>query len=132
MFEPKTRILIIDDMSTMRKVVTKVCKEAGFTDFTEAADGNLAWDALLSANPPIGLILSDWNMPNCSGLELLKRVRADHRLKKTPFVLITAEAEKHQIMEAVKAGVDQYVVKPFSKDDLVAKLAAVHKKYVAK
>jgi two-component system chemotaxis response regulator CheY len=132
MFDPSTRILIADDMATMRKVVTKVCKEAGFNDITEAADGNQAWDALLNANPPIGVILSDWNMPNCTGLELLKRVRADHRLKKTPFILVTAEAEKHQIMEAVKAGVDQYVVKPFSKDDLNAKLEAVHKKYTSK
>jgi two-component system chemotaxis response regulator CheY len=129
MFAPNTRILIVDDMSTMRKIVGKTCKELGFSDFTEAADGVQAWDALVNAPQPIGLIISDWNMPNCTGLDLLKRVRADSRYKGIPFVLVTAEAEQHQVIEAVKAGVDQYVVKPFTKDDLKNKLEAVHKKY---
>jgi two-component system chemotaxis response regulator CheY len=129
MFAPNTRILIVDDMSTMRKIVGKTCKELGFSDFTEAADGVQAWDALVNAPQPIGLIISDWNMPNCTGLDLLKRVRADSRYKGIPFVLVTAEAEKHQVIEAVKAGVDQYVVKPFTKEDLKNKLEAVHKKY---
>jgi two-component system chemotaxis response regulator CheY len=129
MFAPTTRVLVVDDMSTMRKIVKKNCTEIGFTDFSEAADGNLAWEVISSANPPIGLIISDWNMPNCTGLELLKRVRADHRYKKTPFLLVTAEAEQAQVIDAVKAGVDQYVVKPFTKDDLLKKLEIVHKKY---
>jgi len=68
-------------------------------------------------------------MPNCTGIDLLKRVRADSRFKGVPFILVTAEAEQHQVVEAVKAGVDQYVVKPFTKDDLKTKLEAVHKKY---
>lgn len=129
MFAPTTRILIVDDMSTMRKIIKKTCTEIGFTDFSEAADGNQAWEVISNANPPIGLIISDWNMPNCTGLELLKRVRSDHRHKKTPFMLVTAEAEQAQVVDAVKAGVDQYVVKPFTKEDLVAKLEIVHKKH---
>lgn len=130
MFAPTTRVLIIDDMATMRKIVKKICLELGFSDITEAADGNQAWDVVANATSPIGLIISDWNMPNCTGLELLKRVRGDHRYKKTPFLLVTAEAEQAQVMDALKAGVDQYVVKPFTKDDLQKKLEMVHKKYV--
>lgn len=115
-------------MMTMRKMVGKVCKELGFTDLSEAGDGVIAWEAITNANPPFGLIISDWNMPNCTGLELLKRVRADQRFGKTPFVLVTAEAEQHQIVEAVKAGVSNYVIKPFTTDALKEKLEAVHKK----
>lgn len=127
MFDPKTRVLIVDDMLTMRKIVGKICKELGFTSITEACDGNEAWKQVEAGN--IDLIISDWNMPNCTGLDFLKRVRADSRFKKTPFLLVTAEAEQHQVAEAVKSGVDQYVVKPFSKDQLQAKLESVHKKY---
>ncbi len=128
MFDPKTRILIVDDMMTMRKLVGKTCRELGFTDLTEAADGAKAWEAIASANPPFGLIISDWNMPNTTGLDLLKRVRADSRFAKLPFVLVTAEAEQHQIVEAVKAGVSNYVVKPFDTATLKLKLEAVYKK----
>lgn len=128
MFDPKTRLLIVDDMMTMRKLVSKICKELGFTDLQEAKDGAEAWNIVQTTNPPIGLIVSDWNMPNMSGLELLKRVRSDAKFAKTPMVLVTAEAEQHQIVEAVKAGVDNYVVKPFTSDILKAKLEAVHKK----
>jgi two-component system chemotaxis response regulator CheY len=132
MFASTTRVLVVDDMMTMRKIVKKIGTEIGFTDITEATDGNQAWEVISNAKPPIGLIISDWNMPNCTGLELLKRLRADHRYKKTPFILVTAEAEQSQIVDAIKAGVDQYVVKPFAKDDLVKKLEAVHKKFVGK
>ncbi len=128
MFSLTTRILVVDDMMTMRKLVSKTCKEIGFTDITEAADGALAWEAIQGANPAFGLIISDWNMPNCTGLDLLKRVRGDQRFGKLPFVLVTAEAEQHQIVEAVKAGVSNYVIKPFTGDTLKEKLEAVHKK----
>lgn len=128
MFDLKIRVLIADDMMTMRKLVSKVCKEIGFTDLVEAVDGAAAWDVIANANPPIGLVISDWNMPNSSGLDLLKRIRTDSRFKNLPFLLVTAEAENSQVAEAVKAGVDNYVVKPFTKDTLVEKLEAVHKK----
>ncbi len=131
MFDPKTRILVIDDMMTMRKLVSKICKELGFTDITEASDGAQGWEAINSANPPFGLIISDWNMPNTTGLDLLKRVRADSRFVKLPFVLVTAEAEQHQVVEAIKAGVSNYVVKPFTAESLKEKLEAAYKKMSA-
>ena len=103
-------------MLTMRKLVKKVCAEIGFADVTEAADGALAWDVLNATTPPIQLVISDWNMPNMSGLDFLKKVRADAKWAKLPFLLVTAEAEQKQVVEAVKAGVTNYVVKPFSAD----------------
>jgi len=132
MFDLKTRILIVDDMMTMRKLVAKSCKEIGFTDLSEAADGTLAWSAITEANPPFGLIISDWNMPNATGLDLLKRVRHDSRFGKTPFILVTAEAEQTQIIEAAKAGVSQYLVKPFTTELLRARLENVYQKLSGK
>lgn len=126
MFDPKTKVLVVDDMLTMRKIVTKILRELGFTDIAEAQDGQEAWEK--SKDGSFGLIVSDWNMPNCTGLEFLKRVRADQKLKSTPFILVTAEAEGHQVAEAIRSGVDQYVVKPFSKDSLKAKLESAYKK----
>lgn len=128
MFDLKTRVLVVDDMMTMRKLVVKACKEIGFTDITEASDGAQAWQLVTEAMPPFGLIISDWDMPNSTGLDLLKRVRSDSRFGKTPFLLVTAEAEEHQIIEAAKAGVNQYVVKPFTTESLKEKIEAVHKK----
>lgn len=126
MFDLKTKVLIVDDMLTMRKIVTKVMRGIGFTDIVEAQDGNEAWEKIQRGD--IGLVISDWNMPNCTGLEFLKRVRADEKLSKTPFILVTAEAEQSQVAEAIKSGVDQYVVKPFSQDSLIVKLESAHKK----
>jgi two-component system chemotaxis response regulator CheY len=131
MFDPKTRLLIVDDMMTMRKVVARVCKEIGFSDISEAVDGQKAWEAIETADPPYGLIISDWNMPNLSGLELLKKVRTSAKFAKLPFVLVTAEAEQKQIVEAVQAGVSNYVIKPFTAQGLQEKLEAVHKKVSA-
>ena len=128
MFDPKTRVLVIDDMTTMRKIVSKACRDLGFTDITEAADGAQGWQAISTAAAPIGLVISDWNMPNCTGIELLKRERASKQYAQLPFVLVTAEAEQHQIAEAIKAGVSNYVVKPFAPGSLKEKLEAVHKK----
>ena len=128
MFDPSTRILVVDDMMTMRKLVSKVCRDLGFTNITEAADGALGWEAIGAASPPIGLVISDWNMPNCTGLDLLKRIRSDSRHKGLPFVMVTAESEKHQLIEAMKAGVSSYVIKPFTADGLKEKLEEVHKK----
>lgn len=128
MFDLKTRVLVIDDMSTMRKIVMKACREIGFTDITEAQDGAYGWQAISTANPPIGIVVSDWNMPNCTGIELLKRVRGDKRFAQLPFILVTAEAEQKQIVEAIQAGVSSYIVKPFAPSALLEKLEAVHKK----
>jgi two-component system chemotaxis response regulator CheY len=128
MFDLKTRILIVDDMMTMRKLVGKACREIGFTDITEANDGVKGWEAITSANPAFGLVISDWNMPNATGLDLVKRIRGDGRFGKTPFIMVTAETEAHQIKEAIVAGVSNYVVKPFSTDSLKEKIEAVHKR----
>lgn len=131
MFDLKTKILVVDDMSTMRKMVCKMCKDLGFTDLSEASDGARAWEAIAGANPPFGLVISDWNMPNSTGLDLLKRVRGDSRFKMLPFLMVTAEAEQHQVAEAIKSGVDNYVVKPFTKESFVEKIEAVYKKRCA-
>lgn len=131
MFSPNTKVLIVDDMMTMRKIVAKSLKELGFTTFVEAADGALAWTKL-SENPDVGLIVSDWNMPNCTGVEFLKRVRSDSRFKSLPFFLVTAESEKEQVVEALKAGVDGYVIKPFTTDALKGKLEESYNKRAVK
>jgi two-component system chemotaxis response regulator CheY len=126
MFDLKTKVLVVDDMLTMRRIVTKILKELGFTDISEAIDGQDAWEK--SKTGGYGLIISDWNMPNCSGLEFLKRVRADQELAKTPFLLVTAEAEQQNVVEAIKCGVDQYIVKPFTPQGLKSKLESTYKK----
>lgn len=128
MFDPKTRILVLDDMMTMRKIVSKNLKEMGFTDLQEGADGKIGWDLLEKSAPPIQLVVSDWNMPNMSGLELLKKVRADQRFAKLPFVLLTAEAEAHQVKEALLSGVSNYIIKPFTPEILKDKLLQTYKK----
>ncbi len=128
MFDPNIPILVVDDMMTMRKIVAKTCKDMGFTQIQEAADGALAWEIISSAKPSIGLVISDWNMPNCTGIELLKRVRGDSRFKNLPFMLVTAETEKTQIVEAMKAGVTGYVLKPFTKETLQKQLEDAYKK----
>lgn len=131
MFDLGTRILVLDDMSTMRKVVIKTLKEIGFTDIQEGVDGNIGWDIVQNSAPPIQLVISDWNMPNCTGLQLLKRIRGDARLKKLPFVLLTAESEADQVKEALLAGVTNYIVKPFTTDVIRAKLEQAHQKVAA-
>jgi two-component system chemotaxis response regulator CheY len=109
------RILVVDDMMTMRKIVSKACRDAGCIEVVEAADGAIAWGKVQEpAEIPFEMIISDWNMPNSSGIELLKNIRADARYQHLPFILVTAESEAAQIAEALKAGADNYVVKPFS------------------
>ena len=127
MFDPTIKILVVDDMMTMRKLVKKSLNQMGYTSVEEAADGQLAW-AKLNEMPDVRLIVSDWNMPNCTGLELLKRVRSDTRFRELPFVLLTAESEGAQVKEALLAGVDNYVLKPFTFESLKEKLEQVYKK----
>lgn len=132
MFDPSSKILVVDDMLTMRKIVERVLRGLGFTDITHAVDGKEALDKVKSSEKNFDLIISDWNMPNMSGLDFLKAVRGDQKYSQTPFLLVTAEAEQHQIVEAIKAGVDQYVIKPFSQDSLKIKLEIAHKKSLAR
>lgn len=119
------KILVIDDMSTMRKIICKIVKEMGIAQVSDAQDGNDAWAKILAADPGYDLIISDWNMPNCTGIELLKLVRSDAKYKAVPFVLLTAEAEAHQVGEALKQGVTAYIVKPFTPDTLKQKLMGI-------
>jgi two-component system chemotaxis response regulator CheY len=123
MFPADTNILVVDDMLTMRKLVVKSLKELGFSNFVEATNGAEAYEKL--AATPIQLIISDWNMPQTTGLDLLKRIRAEAKTAHLPFIMVTAEAEKSQIVEAVQAGVSNYVVKPFTTQSLKEKLEAV-------
>ncbi len=126
MYDLKIKILIVDDMLTMRKIVTRACRDIGFTNILEASDGQKAWELLGSSEHSVDLIISDWNMPNCTGLDLLKRVRGDGRFKNLPFLLLTSESEGNQVSDAVKAGVDVYMIKPFTAEILKAKLEEIH------
>ncbi len=119
-------ILVVDDFNTMRKIVKTCLKQLGFENTTDAEDGQVALSKLQISE--FKLIVSDWNMPNMMGIELLKAVRADEKLKKIPFLMITAEAQKENVLEAVKAGVSNYIVKPFTPDQLEAKLEAIFSK----
>ena len=132
MFPANTKFLVADDFATMRKVVKKVLNELGYTDVHEAADGKIAFDMLQqaqTANAPFTCIISDWNMPNMTGLECLKACKAESNLKTIPFMLVTAESEKEQIIEAAKAGVSEYVIKPFNAATLKEKLTKVYLKH---
>ncbi|PIP93825.1 MAG: response regulator [Bdellovibrio sp. CG12_big_fil_rev_8_21_14_0_65_39_13] len=122
---PKMKTIVIDDMLTMRKIITKMLKQIGFTDIHEADDGATAWPMIeeaLNNGQPFEFIVSDWNMPKMSGLELLERIRKDERTKKLPFLMITAEAEQSNVLKVVKAGVSNFVVKPFTPETLKGKI----------
>jgi two-component system chemotaxis response regulator CheY len=122
--QPNMKILVVDDFPTMRRIVKTLMRQNGFSDFTEAEDGARALE-ILRKTPEIEFVVSDWNMPNMTGIELLKAVRADPKLKHLPFLMVTAEAEKENIIEAVKSGVSNYVVKPFTGQTLGEKLAKI-------
>jgi two-component system chemotaxis response regulator CheY len=128
MFGPETKVLVVDDMSTMRKIVSKALQGFGMKNIKEASDGVDAWAKMEAEQPPFELIISDWNMPNMTGIDLLKKVRADARFAKIPFILLTAESEASQVKEAVVAGVTNYIVKPFTPETLKAKLEATYQK----
>ena len=119
----KMPILVVDDFSTMRRIVKTCLKQIGFENITEAADGKEALTKLEGAE--FRLIVSDWNMPNMMGIELLRAVRGSEKLKGIPFIMVTAEGNKDNIIEAAKAGVSNYIVKPFTADVLQQKMEAV-------
>jgi len=117
------KILIVDDFATMRKVIRNILKQIGFENIVEAEDGVAALKVLKSQK--IDFIIADWNMPNMTGLELLKVVRADQDLAKTPFLMVTAEALQENVVAAVKAGVSNYIVKPFTAEILNEKITKI-------
>jgi two-component system chemotaxis response regulator CheY len=132
MFPPTTKVLVVDDFKTMRKIVINALSQIGLTNVSEADDGAtglpLVEDAAKNGQP-FGLIISDWNMPQLQGIEFLKKVRANPATKDTPFVLLTAEAEQKNVVEALQAGVSNYVVKPFAPNVFAEKLQMVYKKH---
>lgn len=123
MNEKNIKVLIVDDFATMRKVVRNLLKQVGYEDIVEAEDGVMALKTLKSQK--VDVIVSDWNMPNMSGFELLKAVRADADLAKTPFLMVTAEALQDNVVAAVKAGVSNYIVKPFTAEVLNEKIKKI-------
>lgn len=119
-YDKKMRILVVDDFGTSRKIVKNILKKLGYENIVEAEDGKDAFEKLSQGG--FDFIITDWNMPVVSGLDLLKKVRGDDRFKNIPVLMVTAEAEKDQVLEAVKAGASNYVVKPFTPDALKEKL----------
>ncbi len=118
------RVLVVDDFATMRRIIKNILLQLGFKNIIEADDGTTAWE-ILEKGEPVDLIISDWNMPKMTGIELLKKVRSDDRFKDLPFLMVTAEAQKENIVEAVKYRVSQYIVKPFTPETLKEKLEKI-------
>lgn len=114
------KILVVDDFSTMRRIVRNILKQLSFDNVDEAEDGDVALEKLKQGG--YDFVITDWNMPNMTGLELLKAIRADGSLKDLPVLLITAEAEKENVVLAAQAGVNDYIVKPFTGEVLQQKI----------
>ena len=126
MAAPKTRFLVVDDFSTMRRIVKNLLGDLGFTNTAEAEDGHAAL-ALLNSQP-FDFVVTDWNMPNMDGLALLQAIRRSPQLKHLPVLMITAEAKKENIIAAAQAGASGYVVKPFTAATLAEKLEKIFEK----
>ncbi len=131
MFNTNTKFLVVDDFSTMRKIIKRVLDEIGYKNVVEAVDGVNALEVMAEHQKngaPVQFVISDWNMPNMQGIDFLKTCRSRADLKGLPFMLVTAESEQTQIIEAAKAGVSEYVVKPFNAATLKAKIERVYSK----
>lgn len=118
-----TNVLIVDDYKTMLRIVRNLLKQIDFNSVEEASDGEEALSKLRAGN--FGLVISDWNMAPMTGLELLETVRADPKLKPTPFIMITAESKSENVVAAKKAGVSNYIIKPFNAETLREKIEKV-------
>ena len=117
------KVLVVDDYSTMRRIIRNLLTQIGYTEIDEASDGNDALQKLRAVH--YGLVISDWNMEPMTGFDLLKQVRADDKLKTTPFIMVTAESKTENVVAAKQAGVDNYIVKPFNAATLQSKINAV-------
>jgi two-component system chemotaxis response regulator CheY len=117
------KILIVDDFSTMRRIIKNLLRDLGFTNTAEADDGQTALPLL--KNGDFDFLVTDWNMPGMTGIELLRQVRADDRLSSLPVLMVTAEAKREQIVEAAQCGVNGYVVKPFTAAALKEKIEKI-------
>ena len=120
------KILIVDDFPTMRRIIKNLLKDLGFENVDEAEDGAMGLEKLRKGN--FDFVVSDWNMPNMDGLEMLKAIRADPNLSKLPVLMVTAEAKKENIIAAAQAGANGYVVKPFTAATLEEKLNKIFEK----
>lgn len=132
MFPSSTRFLVVDDMPTMRDLVKTQLHAMGYKNVIEAADGDEGLSKVVLGYQnaePIDMIVSDWNMPRMNGLDFLKQIRASEKFKHLPFLLLTSESEKDQVTEAILAGVNQYIVKPFQGKAFEEKLKAVWIKF---
>ncbi|MCJ2164032.1 MULTISPECIES: chemotaxis response regulator CheY [unclassified Pseudodesulfovibrio] len=119
-YNTNMRVLVVDDFSTMRKIIKNILRQLGFNNIVEADDGSTAWEVLNKDN--IEFIVSDWNMPTMSGIELLRKVRGSEEYADIPFLMVTAEAQQENIIEAVQAKVSNYIVKPFTPETLGQKI----------
>jgi two-component system chemotaxis response regulator CheY len=125
MIDFNIKVLVVDDFSTMRRIVKNTLRQIGFTNIEEAEDGQKAYDRLIVEK--FDFIVSDWNMPNMTGIDLLRKVRATPQIKDIPFLMVTAEAKQENIVEAIKAGVSNYIVKPFTVATLDEKVKKIFK-----
>lgn len=114
------KVLVVDDFSTMRRIVKNLLKQIGFTEIEEAADGAQAFSKLKTGG--FGFVISDWNMPNLDGIGLLKMIRDDAELKEIPILMVTVESEKDKVVTAIQAGINNYIVKPFTGEVLKEKI----------
>lgn len=118
------KLLVVDDSSTMRRIIKNTLVRLGYKDILEGEDGLQGW-GVLNENSDVGMLITDWNMPEMNGLELVKKVRADARFRDLPIIMVTTEGGKAEVITALKAGVNNYIVKPFTPQVLKEKLAAV-------
>ena len=119
-YDPNMRILIVDDFSTMRRITKNILRQLELNNVVEADDGTTAWEILNKDH--INFIISDWNMPQMTGIELLRKVRASEDYGHLPFLMVTAEAQQANIIEAAQAGVSNYIVKPFTAETMKQKI----------
>ena len=117
------RVLVVDDYKTMIRIIRNLLKQLGFVNVDEASDGSAALNMMRSKD--YGLVISDWNMEPMTGYELLREVRADDTLSRTPFIMVTAESKTDNVIAAKKAGVNNYIVKPFNAATLKSKIEAI-------
>lgn len=120
------RVLVVDDFSTMRRIIKNILKQLEFTNIVDADDGTTAWEIL--NKDKIDFIIADWNMPKMTGLELLKKVRSSEEFADMPFLMVTAEGQQENIIEAVQAGVSNYIVKPFTPETIEQKINKIFSK----
>ncbi|MCX6074501.1 MAG: chemotaxis response regulator CheY [Campylobacterales bacterium] len=118
------KLLVVDDSSTMRRIIKNTLSRLGYENVLEGEDGIQGWN-VLNENTDISMLITDWNMPEMNGLELVRKVRADARFNDLPIIMVTTEGGKAEVITALKAGVNNYIVKPFTPQVLKEKLAAV-------